>query len=542
VGFLAGISLSPKDIFERGGVADILRDENVAGVEISELDYSELLKGEGAEYKDIWLYLLKRSMEGYDTLKLKEIVSTFEILIAKLRPEDFLEDKEMMLLIDKFFKYLKGQDRETFLRCARIFARSVLRAKRISKEITIEKLKEFFNDLGAEELSNILLEQIQNVEGTEVLNFNLFSELVSGQKHQEVAASLTQKLTAGEWLQSNPQALRQIRILFSASQDASISAVYHHHLSSLLESISLGDGLDFDHSRLHRNYRAMLFNLFLLEDNQNRLFEILEAIETEITKAIADNDAVYLELFTKVIDRKYRQFDSASPDLKELQRQVSYFVEDTVLTRDVPEAFGSLISRVTATSKDVRFYLHTLFGEQKINPYRLELFFRLFGAQQKRFYERLQRYLTHIPFMEKTLKSLKGLDPLLAWEICRNIFPLLNDFLKVEILKALRETRAIDEKFLVSILEKGSFLQRKQALLILVRSPRMRPVACRMLLAHQNPLGINTRMIMQNLRLLEGIPLKEAAEYLQALSRYRFFWNMGIRRKARELLGTYGRQ
>ena len=104
ISFAMNVNLSSKDILSQGGLAVILKKQNVAHILIGDLDYSRLLEEEGEEYKDVWLYLLKTSLEKSDCKKIDELANKFEKLLKKLKLKDLADDENAKDNIIKFLK------------------------------------------------------------------------------------------------------------------------------------------------------------------------------------------------------------------------------------------------------------------------------------------------------------------------------------------------------------------------------------------------------------------------------------------------------
>jgi len=120
--------------------------------------------------------------------------------------------------------------------------------------------------------------------------------------------------------------------------------------------------------------------------------------------------------------------------------------------------------------------------------------------------------------------------------ILKYIFPMVNDLLKLKVLDKMGKLNIKDEMFLFSVFNKGNFLQRKHALLLLANDSSLRDRIAQMLLGIRNLFGFKTSIIKDNLNLINEVPFPEAKAYLIALSKYRFFWNKDIRLKAKEIL------
>ena len=124
--------------------------------------------------------------------------------------------------------------------------------------------------------------------------------------------------------------------------------------------------------------------------------------------------------------------------------------------------------------------------------------------------------------------------------LLKHIFSSANNFVKIKVLEKMAELDLGDEGFLFSIIDEGGFLQRKQVLSLLVKSPSSRSKIAQMLLDIPNPFGLKGKVIEENLRLVDEVPFPEAKAYLAALSKYRFFWNRKIRIKANKILKKDG--
>jgi hypothetical protein len=140
--------------------------------------------------------------------------------------------------------------------------------------------------------------------------------------------------------------------------------------------------------------------------------------------------------------------------------------------------------------------------------------------------------------MGKVLKGLEGVDSRETTEIIKKIFYSSNNIIKLEALKTMKTLPTYDDKFLFSILDKESFLLKKEALLILDKSPADRKKALDMLLSVPSPPGKKNKLLLENIRVAGEAGIKEAKGYLIFLSRRHFIWNRSIRRQAREVLNN----
>ena len=82
--FLSKLFLPRQDIFKSGGIKKLVEKERISNIKIQELDYSQLLKGEGEERKDLWTYLLKEAAEEKN--EQKESPFTGKTVVLTVQP------------------------------------------------------------------------------------------------------------------------------------------------------------------------------------------------------------------------------------------------------------------------------------------------------------------------------------------------------------------------------------------------------------------------------------------------------------------------
>ena len=91
----------------------------------------------------------------------------------------------------------------------------------------------------------------------------------------------------------------------------------------------------------------------------------------------------------------------------------------------------------------------------------------------------------------------------------------------------------ISANFALSVLEKSGARLKKEALRILIRDAQLRRQAAAALLVISSPFGMNNSLLIENIGLCSQAGLKEAGDYLGFLEHRRFFWNRGVREKAK---------
>jgi hypothetical protein len=82
-------------------------------------------------------------------------------------------------------------------------------------------------------------------------------------------------------------------------------------------------------------------------------------------------------------------------------------------------------------------------------------------------------------------------------------------------------------------------LLKKEALVVLMRDEAHKKKAIEILLSIRNPFGIKNRAILENIRIIEEVGLKEAKAYLISIGKKQFFWNRDIKREVQEILDKW---
>lgn len=139
-------------------------------------------------------------------------------------------------------------------------------------------------------------------------------------------------------------------------------------------------------------------------------------------------------------------------------------------------------------------------------------------------------------FVIKTIQILGEIDSFLALKIMKDLFDTVNEFIKIKILKNMQSISNPDYGFLMPIVKKGNATLKKEALVILRKDPHMLKEAAILMLSIPTPFGMNRERIIENMRIIDELETKDAADYLISLKKRRFFWNKAIRRKAADIL------
>ena len=171
--FAAKITLSIKEYIKAGGIRAILKSERIVHITAEELDYAQLLHGEGEEIKDIWPYLLMEAVEEDDRTKLDQLAESFDKVAHKFNTEDLIQNEELQRHFAQFFRYLKETSADKYRTCAKALLKSLLVIRKTPPETKFEQLKLMISDLSEQDLSSTLWEEIIGDDKFDSLSFSL---------------------------------------------------------------------------------------------------------------------------------------------------------------------------------------------------------------------------------------------------------------------------------------------------------------------------------------------------------------------------------
>lgn len=533
--FLSSVSRPIKEILRQGGMQNILNREKATHFSIEELDYSQLLKDEGEESKDIWVYLFRQAVDKQDFQAVNRFADNFKEIIGKFKAKDLLIDDELRQNIYNFLAYLKDKEKDKFNNCSKELLRFVLKGKNISGEDKLDKIKAFFQDLNTDDLSEVLLNGITKEEGFNYFSFQLFSQLIREDTHKEIAPNLEKKIKNTETLQNNPKIRKKIKELFSA-RPSFISSIYLKALSSLIVDNSLEGGFSLDRELAHKNYYFTLLHLLREEPDKEKLGLISKQLLKECNRIIQEKNLEDLRLLLDMLDNKRKIDPSLTDFFEELQKCTSCFIESAVFEEETAPGLEYFIDGLKRSFLGLGYYFDKIFKEEKVNPYALRLWLKFFPESLTIFYENLEMKHSDIDFLVRIVKSLEKAEHPLSIGILKNIFNFSNNIIKIEILRAMQNLSEYDEEFLFSVLEKEDTLLKKEALVVLVRDEAIRKKTLEKLFSIRSPWGRKNKILIEHIMLIEDTGLKEAKDYLIGFGKRPFFWNKNLRTRASEAL------
>jgi hypothetical protein len=534
------LALAPRDIIKSGGLAEIisgiLKEPNFTVVD---LDYSQLLRGEGEEVKDIWLFMLHNAVSRGDLKKLSNCTENFEEMIGKCKVRDLLENEEFNRDLHGFLGHLRETDHEKFIAAGRAILKSVIRDKSVvMDDEKIKKLKAFIPELGSDDYSQVLWNEVVSDSNFDVSSFQFFSKFLSEDEHQKVADNLSRNLSGQGGGKMPANVSRKVKELFSspggAAGESSVSEIYRRAISVPEVISNVEEGVVFDRELLTGNYRYILLNLLAQENNIKQRDFITDKLIKEWDKITEEKNVEYLKFLGEVIQK--RTPDQNTELFRWLSKNFYNFIESFIWEETVPAGFEAFFETMEASSFSVDVYFKKMFEEAKVNPRILKAFFRFFPNQLPNLCDRIQDKRSDIDFVVKILESLKEVDPALGLPVMESIFVFSNDIIKVETLRIMAGTGKYNREFVFEVLKGSGNLMKKEALAVFSQQNDHQK-AMELLFLIPNPWGKNNGVLRENLAIVDELHYKQAAPYLEQLYHNTAFWNFGLKKSIKQVSG-----
>lgn len=183
--FVSRITTPIPEFIRTGGSQALLEKENFSHISLELLDYSQLLRGEGEEIKEIWPYLLMEAVAEDNRDKLNQLAGTFEKVVGTFNSEDLIQNEELHKNLVPFFRHLKETAQERYRSCARGLLKSVLAARKMPPESKFENLKYLITDLTEEDLASTLWEEAISDDKFDSLSFFIFTKVIDSERHKK---------------------------------------------------------------------------------------------------------------------------------------------------------------------------------------------------------------------------------------------------------------------------------------------------------------------------------------------------------------------
>lgn len=533
--FIGNFSLSAKEIAQRGGFKNILGEEDVLNLTVEELDYSQLLKGDGEELQDVWSYLLHAALDEDDPEKLDELADHFDRVVYKLNPDEIAQVGRLRENFSRFFSYLKENNEVKYSKCAKDLVRAVIRDKNLSSEANLEKLKSMVAGLPDKELAALLHEEIISNDQFDALSLSVFSKLTEGDQDNKISSHLSQLFRQDLSKGAIPEFKDKIKRLLFGTETSLISENYRKALGLLLEGVTYEKTRSFDANLLRKSYRFLLLNLLDKAFQKEAAIDLLELVRKEWKNIIDENDLDYLKNLLETLQKKERYL-SGQPLARKIEVLTANYVEKAILGGAEQPVFDYFINAFKTGTLDGNLYFRTLFTSKQITPYILRAFFKFHPDLMFYFNINLQQHASDSGFLGRLIENLQNVDSPLSLTALQDIFALDNPEIKIRALQAMQRLPRCDEKFLFQLLRKGDAIFKKEALAVLVKFDSLRPRALQRLLALPSFFGLQNQALLEHLRIVKELHLTQARSLVAPLARRRLAWNKKLREEARRLL------
>lgn len=533
--FISKLSISPRDVIKRGGPCKILDKEELPHIAFEELDYSELLKGTGAEIKDIWVVLLQEALETQNDQKIRELADSFEKVITAFETDDIVESGELIETLSEFFAHLETIDEKKYRECAKEFVQTMMRSKISLSETDGQNLQKITSKFRGKDMAGTFWEEILTDDSFDSLNLNIFTTLIEKEKHESVAHFTANIFRKNESLQSNPKVIEKMEELLSDSSSPMISEIYRNTLAVLLSEITYKEELSFYNDILFMNHRFMLINLIEREENKNEIVAVLQKLLEEWEKITEKKDYECLKAIFDTLEKKKEDLSSESV-YEEIINKIIGFIEKEIFQGELSFYFDYFINAFKRSTLDVNVYLRKIFTEKNVTPYTLSAFFKFFKEYLFYFNINLEQYSSDLQFIKKMIDSLRMIDSTISLIILKDIYPLGERRVKFDVLQAMQNLTEYDTKFLLPILREKDMHLKVEAFVILIKDKDNRDYILKTLFSIPSPFGIKNKRLVENIKIVEQKKAKEAKPYIISLSKKKNFWNKKLRTNANRVL------
>ncbi len=538
---LSHISQPLVDIIQKGGLAYLNNNNNITHISIGELDYSELLYGEGDEIgDDVWSYLLCEAVEKGG---IQEIGEYFRETLERRTVKRLLENKDARQNIQKFFSTLRSKDENSYRYCAKNLLKATIKGNRNLSKDQIYQLHLLVKDLKSIDFADSLWEEIITDENFDAFSFNIFSNLTEESKNNDISKSLEEKIKQNKEKLAVPQIRKKIKEIFSDSSDVEVPETYRYLLSSALEAIQEREEITYDRNHINKNYFYILLDLVSFETKRNRLLSVIKEILNSWNKIIEGNDIYFLKKLQEAIARRRDEDIIIKEGLRDISQKITHHIECLVLDKKISiRDMNFFLPYLEKSSFKITTYFDTVFKENRVNASTLSLIFKLFPYDIEIFYLQLKKRLHDIQFIRLIIESLGEINSSLSVEILQEIFSYSNSVIRQKILQTLQKLSYQNSAFLLPLIRTAPYNIRKEAFRIAIKDSTIKGKAFEEIFSTPFFFGINSRIIKENIQMLKELKAYEARPYLQKLSGKKLFWYKNIKQQAQHLLKQWSHE
>lgn len=310
---------------------------------------------------------------------------------------------------------------------------------------------------------------------------------------------------------------------------------YYQAFLSLLEKLPAEERVRLSREELWKHEITLCLFLAQEEKRPEEVIPQFELLTRSLTRMIEARAFFLLKSFHRFLVERANLL-SSHEDYPGTLRRLTGFVEELILAEeDFPEK-DYFVASLKKSALGVNYYLEKIFGEGRVSPAILQLFFRLFREHIFYFDINLEEKAKDRAFLEKMIAALSGVDSPASFVVLKNIFNLGDASLRSQALQAMALISTLDENFLWPHFLKPPLSWQREALLLLRKKPPALEKALNLLFNQPSPFGLNNRRLVEAANLVGEIGVIEARPYLYLLAGRRFFWNRRLRQAARQAL------
>lgn len=511
-------------------------EEELHHIKIQWLDYSLLLAEHGEEIKDVWSYLFDQALKSRQSQHLDQAASYLIKSLERSSVCELASDERQWPLWPDFFSSLREKKVKSFKPALSAVVKNILtRPEQLTSPVLEEKFQGLLEDFDEETLATCLSEAFRDDPSFDASKLGLWFRLTRSKKHGLMATfferNLETRLT--QW----PAAFLRdkfTRLIQGYSINPYPEAYYQAFLS-LLKKIPEESRRQLDRESLWRHEISL--HLFLLGRGQEpeAMFDSLSFLSRNLSRIMEARDFPLLREFHYWLSERQAMLTNHEDYLPTLKRLTAFIEEKILKEEDFPEQ-DYFVASLKRSALGLNYYLQTIFGEGRVSPAILKLFFRFFLEHIFYFDLNLDEKAGDRAFLEKMIVSLAEVDSPASFVSLKNIFNFSEADLRRKVLLAMQRLSTFDENFLWSHLLERPLSWQKEALLLLKKKPASLERALKMLLVRSSPFGIKNKQIIEAVQLVGEMGLIEALPYLQALARKPFFWNYRLRKEVRKVL------
>ncbi len=535
--FISSISLPAREIEQQGGLPVLLAD-TCPSFSVQALDYSGFLRNDNLAVSDAWVSILQTALANNDTQKLAEYVATFNQKLSGFDYHLVSENLSVNQVFKNFFAYLKKTNKFDFDRCLKDMYVFLSRHSNTLQEADYARICELFETVSVEDYARLLSEEFLFKDQVDALNFKFFCNLTSEDKQKSIAEVLFADKEMREKLRGNVRVIRNIQGLLSPSSDKYTSAVYRNTLMRFLQEITFGGVISFDHGLLESNYRFLLLNLLEEETDCSQLALIGRRIAPELKKAIDMQDAGYIQLLCDALGRVEQENNACMEAFQEITIALGDCAEQLLWGTSALDA-ACILQRIDSSRFSTAYFFDKFFKERVLSSLALMYFFKIHPQDVPALYQRLHACSHDVEFINQFIETVAAIAPPLSLTILQNLYPQANEFVRLEILKALKNIPDIDVHFLRGLLRTEHGYIKKEALALMAQDPDALREAFGELLRIPNAWGFQDARVLENINVLADLNLYQAKDELLFVLKHAPLWSFRLKKRIQEILAVW---